>query len=128
MWPQGGGSFTANPPTATPSPAPDSYTVLLSLNGTYQVGSAQPAPWNTLTAALESYAVNCVVGAVIFELTDAAYNTTTGETFPLVVLSNPVASSVNTLTIRPASGVAATVSGDINGARFGWNAAASSPW
>ncbi len=115
MWPQGGGTFASNPPSATAPPAPDSYTVLLALSGTYLVGSAQPAPWNTLTAALESYAVNCVVGAVVFELTDATYNTTTGETFPLVVVSNPVASSVNTLTIRPATGVSATVSGDING-------------
>src|SRR5690606_3374526 len=33
MWPTGGGGFSIDPPTANPAPDPDSFTVLLSLNG-----------------------------------------------------------------------------------------------
>src|SRR5690606_40784891 len=58
------------------------------------------------------YADNCVVGLVVFELTDASYPLGSS----LVIPDNAVANSMNTLTIRPATGVNVTVSGNINGA------------
>jgi len=82
-----------------------------SLSGIYSVGAGQAAAggFNTLTAAIAAYnSATCLGGNVVFNLTDALYNAASGETFPLVI-NNKLSSS--TLTIRPAAGVAATVSG-----------------
>ena len=43
---------------------------------------------------------------------DATYSTS--ETFPIVIKRNSHASAVNTLTIRPASSVTATITGSVN--------------
>ncbi|MCB0518465.1 MAG: hypothetical protein KDD27_05985, partial [Saprospiraceae bacterium] len=104
--PTGAGGFSANPPAAgTPPTTPSSYTNLASLSGTYTVGAA--GDYATLTAAVADYNSKCVNGAVVFELLDADYST--NETFPIVINSNPSASMANTLTIRPASAVTATI-------------------
>src|SRR5690606_3894794 len=71
------------------------------------------AGFNTLSAAIAAYNVGCVVGAVVFELTDADYSV--NESFPVTITQNIAASAVNTLTVRPAAGIAATVSGSVNG-------------
>lgn len=89
----------------TPPTTPNSYTISTTLNGTYTVGAA--GTYTTLTAAVNAYNTSCLTGPVVFELLDASYST--GETFPLQINANSFASSVNTLTIRPATGVAATV-------------------
>lgn len=74
-----------------------SVTVSAPLNGTYTVGVG--GNYTTLTAAVNAYNALCIGGPVIFSLID---NTYPSETFPIVINSNGIASSVNTLTIKPA--------------------------
>ncbi|MCK5147571.1 hypothetical protein KAR48_12510 [bacterium] len=81
------------------------------LSGTYSVGSGQT--YATLTAAVADLNSNGVSGAVVFELTDASY--TTSETFPITINEITGASSTNTITIKPASGVTTEISGDSGG-------------
>ena len=107
----------------TPPTTPNTYTVLNSLTGIYQVGIGKP--FETLTAAAAAYnnPTNCLGMNVTFELTDASYSTS--ETFPIVFNANPYAGPGNLLTIRPASGVTTTITGSsssslikFNGARY----------
>ncbi len=94
------------------------------LCGTYMVGASQPAGFQNLTQAIgkiNSLGVSC---AVVFEL-QTDYSTAPAETFPLVINAYAGASATNTFTIRPASGVTATISGTstssiikINGADY----------
>lgn len=99
---------------------PNSTTVGTTLNGTYTVGSGGSYP--TLTAAVAAYNSGCLGGPVIFELLDATYSGS--ETFPIAINLNADASVTNTLTIRPATGVTAAITGSstsiitFNGARF----------
>ncbi|MFY8138493.1 MAG: hypothetical protein ACOVMR_10325, partial [Flavobacteriales bacterium] len=94
--------------TVTTHPtSPNSYTVRQILNGTYTVGSG--GDFATLTAAVAVYNNACLTGPVVFSLIDSNYST--GETFPIQINVNPDASSTNTLTIKPAVGVTATISG-----------------
>src|SRR5690606_5187240 len=112
----GADGLMLDPPGAlTPPTAPSQYTLLYTLAGTYPVGDGQAlnAGFNTLSAAIAAYNVGCVVGAVVFELTDADYSV--NESFPVTITQNIAASAVNTLTVRPAAGIAATVSGSVNG-------------
>ena len=103
----GAGGFTANPPAAaTPPTTPSSYSISGSLSGTFTVGVG--GNYTTLTAAAAAYNSSCLGGAVIFNLIDATYPS---ETFPITINQNPDASAVNTLTIKPATGVTATISG-----------------
>ena len=109
--PGGGSGFTANPPTAaTPPGTPSSYTIGNTLSGTYTVGAA--GNYATLTAAAAAYNTNCLSGAVVFSLIDASYPT---ETYPITFNANADASAVNTLTIRPAAGIASAFSGTTAG-------------
>ena len=78
-----------------------------TFNGTYSVGAGQT--YTTLTAAVAAYNSSCVDGPVVFNLTDATYSTS--ETFPITINANTGANSTNTLTIKPASGVTATITG-----------------
>ena len=107
----GAGGYTADPPTAgTPPTAFFSYTILPSLNGSYNVGVGQaPAGFNTLTDAATAYNAACLGGPVTFVLMDATYSAS--ETFPITFNSNSTANSTNTLTIRPNTGVAANITG-----------------
>ncbi len=68
------------------------------LSGTYTVGVG--GNYTTLTAAVNAYNTSCLGGPVIFSLID---NTYPGETFPIIINNNANASSVNTLTIKPAA-------------------------
>lgn len=102
-----GGVSAADVNTINAHPAvPSSTTVLPSLNGTYTVGAS--GDFTTLTAAVNAYNTNCLEGPVVFLLTDNAYP---AETFPITINANAFASSVNTLTIRPAAGATPVVSG-----------------
>ncbi|MBU3681783.1 MAG: hypothetical protein FGM16_07575, partial [Flavobacterium sp.] len=85
-------------------------TVLNALSGTYSVGSG--GNYATLTAAVAAYNSSCLSGPVVFSLTDATYST--NETFPITINANSSASATNTLTIKPASGVIATISGSVS--------------
>ena len=88
--------------------SPSTYTVGNTLSGTYLVGASQVSPnFATLTSAISSYNGGCPTGPVVFELTDASYGAS--ETFPLTINANPLASSINTLTIRPQTGVIGNV-------------------
>lgn len=90
----------------TPPTTPNTYTIANTLSGTFTVGASGTYP--TLTAAVNAYNTSCLGGPVIFSLIDATYPS---ETFPITVLANPNASSVNTLTIQPATGNVATITG-----------------
>jgi hypothetical protein len=81
-----------------------------TMSGTYTIGSG--GDFATLTAAAAAYNNNCQTGAIVFSLISASY--TTGETFPVVFNKNSSASAVNTLTIKPAAGVTATIYGVLN--------------
>jgi hypothetical protein len=75
--------------------------VLEPLSGTYNVGTGQPAPFNTLTGAVARLNLVGVSGPVVFNLTDASYTTGTGETFPIAINQFAGASAVNTFTLKP---------------------------
>lgn len=90
----------------TPPTTPASYPISFTLNGTYTVGASGFYP--TLTAAANAYNTSCIGGPVTFSLIDASYPS---ETYPITINANAFASSVNTLTIKPATGVTATFSG-----------------
>jgi len=76
--------------------------------GTYTVGVG--GDFTTITAAVAAYnSATCINGPVTFSLTDASY--TTGETYPITIAANSFSNSTNTLTIRPASGVTAAITG-----------------
>lgn len=81
--------------------------------GTYSVGSGtiagEAGHYNTLTAAVADYNTRCITGPLVFLLTDPTYSTATGETFPITINSNGYASAVNTLTIKPNTGVNSTI-------------------
>ncbi len=124
-YPPGGGGFNvADPPEASNPPSvPSSYiTTLWSLNGTYAVGTSGPAAFATLTEAVAAYNAGCLAGPVIFELIDASY-IAPFETFPITINGHVSASNVNTLTIRPATGVVAAVSSAADGALISFNGA-----
>ena len=87
-----------------------SFAVPVMLAGTFHVGAAQPPPFNTLTGALSAIAGMGASGPVTFLLDDAVY-TYPAETFPIVIQAFAGAGSGATLTIRPAPGVTAAISG-----------------
>ncbi len=95
--------------TVTTAPtSPNSFNIQNTLAaGTYTVGSG--GDYATLTAAVTAYNNSCLAGSIVFSLTDATYSGS--ETFPIVINANGDASATNTLTIRPATGIAATISG-----------------
>jgi trimeric autotransporter adhesin len=100
--------------------APNSYMTLFTLNGSYSVGVG--GDFTTLTEAVNSYNAACLSGPVTFNLTDASYSS--GEIFPITINVNPFAGSVNTLTIKPAAGNNAIITGSsasilkVNGAKY----------
>ena len=87
-------------------------TVNPSMSGTYNVGPAQV--YTTLTAAVAAYNSACLSGPVTFILTGVTYSGS--ETFPITINENATASSTNTLTIRPNTGINASISGSVNNA------------
>jgi trimeric autotransporter adhesin len=108
-----------NTVTTTPT-TPSTYSISQTLAGTYTVGATGAFP--TLTAAVNAYNTSCLNGAIVFSLIDPTYPS---ETFPIIIQSNPDASVVNTLTIKPATGNVAILTGStttailvMNGADF----------
>ena len=77
-------------------------TILGAMAGNYNVGSGQV--YSSITNALTDLYIRGVSAPVTFTLTDATYNTASGESFPLVLSSYTNASASNTVTIRPAAG------------------------
>jgi hypothetical protein len=95
-----------NTVTAAPT-TPNGFTITPTMSGTYTV-SATGGDYTTITAAANAYNAACISGPVTFILADASYP---GETFPITIAANSSASSVNTLTIKPAAGVNVTITG-----------------
>ena len=103
----GAAGFSTNPPAVSTVPTtPFSTSVVTALSGVYTVGTT--GNYTTLTAAVNDYNVRCLSGAVVFNLLDATYPS---ETFPITIQQNADANATNTLTIKPAAGVTASISG-----------------
>ncbi|MES2702353.1 MAG: Ig-like domain-containing protein [Bacteroidota bacterium] len=112
---QDNNSYTGSIPASTASsvnsvsvyPAtPNSYPVQIALGGVVTVGST--GTYTTLGSAATAYNNACLTGPVTFSLVSATYPS---ESFPITLNANPYASATNTLTIKPASGVSATIAG-----------------
>jgi hypothetical protein len=113
-------SVTGDVNTGNDALATVNKTVSL-MGGIYTVGAT--GTYATLTAAVNAYNnATCITGPIEFSLTDAIYYT--GETFPIVINANINASATKTLTIKPATGVTATIAGNatsiikLNGADY----------
>lgn len=103
----GASGYTVNPPAvSTPPTTPNTYTILGSLCGNYNVGAGQT--YTTLTAAITDLNAKEITCPVTFLLTDATYPS---ETFPITIGPNIGSSSTNTVTIRPASGITTVITG-----------------
>ena len=104
----GAGGFTANPPFCSSAPtSPYTYTIINSISGTFNVGST--GAYTTLTGAVADLNTKDMIGPVVFQLVDATYSSS--ETFPIVINANGGSTSTNTLTIKPATSVTATITG-----------------
>lgn len=105
----GAAGFTANPPAcSTPPTTPNSYTIVGTICGNKTIGTG--GDYATLTeaaTALNNSEMTCPVVWTILSTYSSA-----GETFPIIVDANPGSSAVNTLTIKPNTGVTAAISGD----------------
>ncbi|MBK8546787.1 MAG: hypothetical protein IPL63_05180 [Saprospiraceae bacterium] len=106
-------SITVGSPQAPSTPAPAGNKVIVGpMAGNYNVGTAMTFPnFATLTNAVANLNARGVSAAVTLTLMDATYNAGSGETFPLNINTIAGASGVNTITIRPNTGVAAAISG-----------------
>lgn len=89
-----------------------SVIVAPPMSGTYTVGSAGD-DYLTLTAAVNDYNARCIGGPITFLLTKSAFPYNTGEVYPINIEPNSYQSQVNTLTIKPAPSVNATISGNL---------------
>lgn len=99
------GLVATNVNTVSTHPSnPSTYSV--GLSGTYTVGSG--GNYTTITSAASAYNAYCLNGPVTFSLISSTYPS---ESFPITIGNNATASATNTLTIKPAAGVAATVNG-----------------
>jgi len=88
-----------------------SRTIQGPFSGNYTIGTAQPAPYNSITSALAALMLASANGPVTFLLEDASYT----ETFPVVIDSFPGSSVTNTLTIKPAPATTVLISGNSGG-------------
>ncbi|AWI25646.1 hypothetical protein [Flavobacterium pallidum] len=115
--PSGGAASDVN--TVTSAPTANSYLIVSTpLSGTYTVGSG--GSFATITAAVAQFNAAGVSGPVVFSLTDASYGS---ETFPITIGAPAGVSAVNTLTIRPATGVNVAITGSSATALFTMNGA-----
>ncbi len=104
---QGAAGLTADPPAcSTPPDPPLSYIILEAICGTFQVGAG--GTYTTITEAINDLALHDVTCPVVLELIDASY---TSETLPVVITPVAGTSTVNTITIKPASGITPTITG-----------------
>jgi len=104
----GAAGYTANPPAVSTTPTTlYAYKIVPALCGSFNVGLGQTYP--TLTAAITALNNAELTCPVTLVLTDASYSAS--ETFPIVLGNVAGSSAVNTITIKPATGVTPTVSG-----------------
>lgn len=88
-------------------------TILGAMNGNYNVGAGQT--YTTIGAAIADISIRGLNAPVTFTLVDTVYNTSTGETFPIVVGAIPNTNTTNTVTLQPASGITCRIWGAANG-------------
>lgn len=93
-----------------------------AFSGEYLVGTGQPPPFHTLTAAVTALNSDGVEGPVTLLLTDANYAPPL-ETLPIVINPIPGASAFSRVTIRPAPNVTSVISGSAPGAVIRLNGA-----
>jgi len=96
--------------TVSTPPSPNSYLIQAVMGGVINVGTGQA--YTTLTDAVNAYNISCLSGPTTFVLTDAIYGS---ETLPVTIQANSFANATNTLTIKPNSAVAASISGSSTG-------------
>lgn len=113
-------SIVRNPTIAAPT---GSRTIRGSLSGIYNIGSSQAFPFNTITNAINLINNLSISGPVVFNLMDTNYSS--NETFPITINQIAGSSAINTLTIKPNTGLTCTISGNsvtsifkLNGADF----------
>jgi len=109
----GASGLSFNPPAASTAPSSAStYTILGTIFGSFEIGATKTSPnYTSLTAAMADINVKELVGAVVLNL-DSDYDPTL-ETFPISFTNNPGASSNNTLTVKPKSGVTGIITGSL---------------
>ncbi len=87
------------------------YAILEEMCGTYYIGASQTPPhFTSLTAAVSALNSRIITCPVVLEL-QTDYDGS-AESLPLVLNQNDGSGPVNTLTIRPASGVTKTIEGN----------------
>ena len=107
----GAGGFTTNPPAAAAPPTtPFKYKIIQGICGSFNVGVGQT--YATLTAAVADVVTKDLTCPVTLVLTDNSY---AAETYPIIIPQLPGASATNTLTIKPAAGIAPVFSGNYLG-------------
>lgn len=97
----GATGYSANPPACSTAPTtPSTYTIVAPFAGTYHVGVGKD--YATLTLAAAAVNTKVITGPVTLILDDATY---AGETIPVSFNANAGSSAVNTLTIKPNTGI-----------------------
>lgn len=97
----GASGYAANPPAATiPLALSNKYVVVAPVCGTFNVGAG--GTYTTLSAAINDINTKGITCPVTLVLTD---NTYPSETYPITLQPNGGSSAINTLTIRPNTGV-----------------------
>jgi len=89
-----------------------------TLSGTYTVGTS--GNYATLPLAIADLTTKGVSGAVTFNLTDATYNL---GTTPLTIGAIAGTDATKTVTIKPATGVTTSITGNVAGALISLNGA-----
>jgi hypothetical protein len=110
--------------TPTVSAPSGNKSILGAMTGTYAVGASQTetgSAFTKLTTAIADLNLRGVSGAVTFAL-QSDYTSAT-ETFPLTINAVTGASVTNTVTIKPAATVTATISGSSSSSIFKLNGA-----
>lgn len=97
------GNGTDSNDTATVNITVQGATPANALNGTYYIGTN--GHFTTITAAVNHLNTYGVSGPVKFLLSNLLYNNASGETFPITINEFAGASSVNTVTFKPANSV-----------------------
>ncbi len=95
--------------TITTFPSSPEYYIIVGapMSGTYTVGSA--GNFSTITEAANNLRLRGVNGAVTLSLTNPSYGS--GEVFPIDFTDINGVSALNTITMKPATGIDATVTG-----------------
>jgi trimeric autotransporter adhesin len=105
----GANGFSYNPPACTTPPGtPSTYSIIAGISGVFHVGTGKD--FNTLTAAANLINARVLTGPVTLILDDATYP---AETFPVPFNANPGSNAINTLTIRPNTGVSPVISTNV---------------